>query len=292
MKLALPVLALSIGLLILANGCMPPIVDTVITVDPNTTDPNTADPNDTPDPNTGQNPPSLSAEDEALAQMLARKQTWLMSALGAIGYIARPGVLPATDGVFQTGTCPAILGERLGNALAIQLNYGTGCSVTQYAPGTFSGVITIIIDMSTGAITATYDTFTANGESLAGFIAPATVTFDDGTATLVGSITFDDADTNASAEFGILGTIAATLDSAAGTITISQGDLELTEDVDPVPVALNDVVSNSQQNGNFTPQGGTVTASSLTVTFDQASPAQGTASASVNGAAGISFDLE
>jgi len=292
MKLALSALALSVGLFILVGGCLPPVVNTVVNVDPNTADPNSADPNGTSDPNTGQNPPSLSAEEEALAQMLARKQIWLTSALGAIGYIARPGVLPATDGVFQSGTCPAILGERQGNALAIQLNYGTGCSVTQFAPGTFSGVITIVIDMSTGAITATYDTVTVDGEPLAGFIGPATITFNGGSAALVGSVTFDDPDTNANAEIGIVGTITATLDSTAGTITISQGDLALTEHLDAVQATLDDGVSDSEQNGNFTPQSGTIATSSLTVTFDQNSPTQETASASVNGAAGIPFDLE
>jgi len=280
MRSAFALAIASVPLLLLGGSCMPPTTTAGEQVGNN--------------PNAGSG--SLTAPETSLAQMLARKQVRLMQAMGAIALLASPGVIPTSDGIVQTGICPQIVGERQGNAVALQLNYGSGCTTDQYAAGIYSGTVTVAINLATGAFTAPYSSLAVNGDPIAGFIGPAIWTTHGNSSVLEGSVAFDDEDTNSNAEIGIVGTVDVTFTPASGNIVISDGDVALTENLDPTGAMLTGLVSNPQQNGNFIPQSGTAATAahspSAVVTFNATSPAQRTASVSINGAPAIAFDLE
>jgi len=242
-------------------------------------------------------PATLTDAQDQLAKMLATKQVRLNAVLGALSVIAEPDTIPSEQGVTQSGLCPVILAERQGDAVALQLDYGTGCQASQSAVGNYAGVVLVVVDEAAPNFTSTFTDIAVDGENYSGFVGPAVFQPQRESATLAGSITIDDEDTDATAEVAVTGDVTAVFDNQSGAITLTSGTVFFARDLDSYEVTISNVVCNSTANGNFVPQSGTITATALdgstfSVTFSSTSPAQHQATASVDGGEAVTFDLE
>jgi hypothetical protein len=225
-----------------------------------------------------------------LAQMLARKQTRLMEAIAAFQIIDRAGIIPSTDGDFTVAGCPTITGNRTGNAVAMELNYGltTTCADPLGTAGQFGGRVLVVLDYGTPNMVVTYENVTVNGHLIGGYIQSSSWS-STRSFNISANLFLEDEDTIDTSDLAIYGNVAVTINRALGVITVTSGSTLEREYLDQFECTLAGLVADPINNGNFVPEAGTVTTgyyvaegSTEMDTFQVAFTAETPASKSVN----------
>jgi hypothetical protein len=249
-------------------------------------------------------PDGLSDAQKNLAQMLARKQTRLMEAIAAFQIIDRAGIIPSTDGDFTVAGCPTITGNRTGDAVAMELNYGltTTCADPLGTAGQFGGRVLVVLDYATPNMVVTYENVTVNGHLIGGYIQSSSWS-STRTFSVSANLFLEDEDTIDTSDLAIYGNVTVTINKTTGVITVSSGNTLEREYLDQFECTLASLVADPINNGNFVPEAGTVTTAyyvaegstemdTFQVAFTAETPASKSVSVTVNTDAPITTAIE
>jgi hypothetical protein len=223
--------------------------------------------------------------------------TQVEAAARALTSIAQSFEAIDAEGDLQVGECPVVTAELAGGILTVNVNFPAGCTNDYYGEDiAVSGGVTIVFDINALSLDVTFDDFASNGQTVSGSLS-MTLTREDLRRTLTGTI-----DITTTGVGSVEGNLEIEYDSARARITIHDANLALTDaDGVSVSIAIDGIVIEPIDNGNFIPEAGTVTfvlpatdstdEATIEVEFDQESPVDGTVSVTVDGHGPVPYSL-
>lgn len=196
----------------------------------------------------------------------------------------------------SSSTCPEAsfsADTTNGLALALTLDFGDGCAVLGSAGYTCSGSISGSFSQSDGAIDAQFGALTCNGYALEGSLS---FTYDVTPTSINALGTWDITYSDDSSSVSTTGSGQASYDSTAAATTFASFEGDVTADDETYGVMLVNVITSFANNGNFIPQGGTLTLTgqrfdSIAVTFNATSPSTGDVTVRINGGPSFGYNL-
>ncbi|MEK6798259.1 MAG: hypothetical protein AABZ12_04785 [Planctomycetota bacterium] len=212
------------------------------------------------------------------------------------------GVAESFDGLdadsdLSGGTCPTVTAVRGDGATTVTVDFPEGCTNEYYGDAPVSGSVTLVLQLVSRAVSVAFNDFTTDEGTVAGTLA-LQLTGDASPRTLSG-----DVDITTSGVGSAVGTLEIQFDLVAGTITIVNGDLTLTDEASlSYSVDIDGLLMAPLENGNFIPQAGTITfeipnsgpgpaTTTIVITFDETSPENGTVAVAVGDQAAVSYTL-
>jgi hypothetical protein len=259
-----------------------------------------ANDNETPPDNTndnGEDEGLSAAQEEAIVVAVEDIQALGQALGGFFGVFAALEALENDPLNLEGGNCPAVRLDVGPQGAVIVLDYGDGCTSALYGSAVVSGTVSAALNPTGGTLMVTLDAFTIDDRTMDGTLTE-TRQSDDGETTLLLAVDLTISDLGR-----MLGEVTAAFDINAQVIRIPSGLLNL-EDLDggTLVVAIDDLILDPKNNGNFIPESGTVTIDvpnegpgpeiiPVTVTFSEDSPVDGTVTVSVGGAPPMTYTL-
>jgi hypothetical protein len=195
------------------------------------------------------------------------------------------------------GDCPAVTLVSTGpQTLAMKLDFGaTGCSSNATANQTVSGAVKISMTRGTRTASIEFEDLTVAGKAITGTVSVTLDTLANGVR-LAGTCDITTAQIGSAS--GSL-TVEITKD---GLITLTTGDVTVSDGTTSYAVALANLVCDPLNNGNFLPESGTATFEvpnegrgpatlTVVVTFTSQTPVHGTVPVSIAGSQPVAYQL-
>jgi hypothetical protein len=203
--------------------------------------------------------------------------------------------LTSQNGTF--GECPAVtLVSTAPQSVMMKLDFGaTGCSSTATANQTVSGAVKISMTRGTRTASIEFESLTVSGKAITGTVSATLATMTNGVR-MTGTCDIMTAQVGSAS--GSL-TVEITKD---GLITLTTGDVTVSDGTTSYAVALAGIVCDSINNGNFLPESGTATFEvpnegrgpatlTVVVTFTSQTPVDGTVQVSIAGSQPVTYRL-
>lgn len=180
-----------------------------------------------------------------------------------------------------------------GLSLAVALDFGDGCDVLGSTAYSCSGSVSGSFSQSASTIDAQFGALTCNGYALEGSLS---FTYDVTPTTISALGAWDITYSDAASSVSTTGSGQASYDSTSAATTFASFEGDVTADDETYGVTLVNVTTSLANNGNFIPQGGTMTLTgqtfdSIAVTFTATSPSTGDVTVSINGGPSFGYNL-
>lgn len=197
------------------------------------------------------------------------------------------GIDDETDQEF--GVCPVVTASFADGVTSLTLDFPDGCFNAYFGDTPLSGSVSLTFDISSRAYDVTFNDLSTGDETVTGTLG-LDLTREGLRLTLVGNMNISTTGVGT-----VVGTLSLRFDVNAGTITIVDGSLTLTdEDGVSQAVTVTDLLFRPRDNASFIPEAGTITfqiadvglglgTQTVTITFDDQSPVDGTVDVTIGG---------
>ncbi len=234
----------------------------------------------------GDDQPELTQAQQEAVDAVVSSLASLAATLGAAAEAANP---PSGGGSAGEFDCPAI---SFSDG-AITLDYGDGCSPILYPDLTVSGSVSGEVSLQEQTIALTFEDFTVENDVINGTI-DASFAREAGIITLEASI-----DLALDSDSAIVGDITVLIDEQTGEITITTGQVAISEGGTTYETTLTDVHFDPVGTGTILPDSGSASfelsdssgTTEIAITFTQQTPVDLTVLVSVNGGPSIPVTL-
>ncbi len=197
------------------------------------------------------------------------------------------GIDADTDQVF--GVCPVVSASFADGITNVTLDFPDGCVNAYFGNTPLSGGVSLTFEVASRAYDVTFNDLSTGERTVTGTLS-LDLTRENLRLILVG-----DMNVSTTGVGTVVGTLSLRFDVNAGTITIVDGSLTLTdEDGVSQAVTVTDLLFRPRDNLNFIPEAGTITfqiadiglgsgVQTVTITFDDQSPVDRTVDVTIGG---------